>query len=267
MSRKVGERMGWGFRLAALLVVPASVLLTRREWEGGDAIPRSGGAVIVANHVSHADPLTFAHFVYGNGRLPRFLAKAELFEVRLVGPVLRSMGQIPVFRLTHDAALAFRAAVDAVRSGKIVIVYPEGTLTRQPDLWPMAGKTGAARIALTADVPVIPVAQWGAQEILYPYASRPSLWPRKRVLASAGTPVDLDDLRGRPLTPEVLNEATDRIMDAITALLEELREERAPAERFDPRKAGVRPIGNPHRDPQQDRPGRRRRRTTSRRSA
>lgn len=258
--------MGWGFRLAAVLVVPTSVLLTRREWEGGESIPRSGGAVIVANHVSHADPLTFAHFVYGHGRLPRFLAKAELFEVRFVGAVLRSTGQIPVFRLTRDAALAFRAAVDAVRSGKIVIVYPEGTLTRQPELWPMAGKSGAARIALTADVPVIPVAQWGAQEILHPYAARPSLLPRKTVRARAGTPVDLDDLRGRPLTPEVLTEATDRIMDAITALLEELRDERAPADRFDPRSAGVRPIGNPHRDPHQQRSGRLRRRTTSRRS-
>lgn len=266
MSRKVGERMGWGFRLAAFLVVPASVLMTRREWEGGKLIPPAGGAVVVANHVSHADPLTFAHFVYNNGRLPRFLAKAELFDVPVVGAMLRSMGQIPVLRLTSDAALAFRAAVDAVRSGKIVIVYPEGTLTRQPDLWPMSGKTGAARIALTADVPVIPVAQWGAQEILYPYVSRPSLWPRKTVRARAGAPVDLDDLRGRPLTPEVLTEATDRIMDAITALLEELRGERAPEDRFDPRAAGVRPIGNPHRDQHQERPGRRRRRTTIRRS-
>lgn len=266
MARKVGERMAWGFRLAAFLVVPASVLLTRREWRGGDRIPRRGGAVIAANHVSHADPLTFAHFVYAQGRLPRFLAKAELFEIRVIGAVLRSMGQIPVFRLTRDAALAFRAAVDAVGSGKIVIVYPEGTLTRQPELWPMSGKTGAARIALTADVPVIPVAQWGAQDILYPYASRPRLWPRAHVRALAGEPVDLDDLRGRPLTPEVLAEATDRIMDAITALLEELRGERAPVDRFDPRAAGVRPIGNPHRDPHQQRPGRRRRRTTIRRT-
>lgn len=266
MSRRVGERMGWGFRLAALVVVPVSLALTRRQWEGGDRIPRQGGAVIVANHVSHADPLTFAHFVYANGRLPRFLAKAELFDVPVIGAVLRSMGQIPVYRLTVDAALAFRAAVDAVRSGKIVIVYPEGTLTRQPDLWPMAGKTGAARIALTADVPAIPVAQWGAQEILYPYASRPSLWPPKTVRARAGDPVDLEDLRGRPLTPEVLAVATDRIMDAITALLEEVRGEQAPVDRYDPRRAGVRPIGNPHRDTHQDRPGRRRRRTTSRRN-
>ena len=221
MSRKVGEPMGWGFRLAALIVVPASVLLTRRGWENGEEIPRSGGAVVVANHVSHADPLTFAHFVYAQGRLPRFLAKAELFEVRLVGAVLRSMGQIPVFRLTADAALAFGAAVEAVRYGKIVIVYPEGTLTRQPDLWPMSGKTGAARIALAAGVPVIPVAQWGAQQILYPYASRPSLWPRKTVWHEPGTRSTSTTSGARPLTPEVLREATDRIMDAVTALLEQ----------------------------------------------
>jgi 1-acyl-sn-glycerol-3-phosphate acyltransferase len=133
-----------------------------------------------------------------------------------------------------------------VRRGRLVVVYPEGTLTRDPDLWPMVGKTGAARIALSAGVPVIPVAQWGAQDILYPYAKRPSLLPRKTIHANAGPPVDLDDLRGRPITPELLREATDRIMAAVTSLLEEVRGETAPAERFDPRAAGVRPTGNPH---------------------
>lgn len=249
MRRKVGEPMGWGFTLAALIIKPLAVALTRRRWEGREFIPRRGGAVIAANHVSHADPLTFAHFIYEQGRLPRFLAKAELFDVFFVRRVLRSMGQIPVYRLTQDASLAFSAAVEAVQQGKIVIVYPEGTLTRDPALWPMRGKTGAARIALSAGVPVIPVAQWGAQEILYPYSSRLRLWPRKTVMARAGQPVDLDDLRDRPLRPEVLQEATDRIMDDITGLLEELRGEPAPETRFDPRAAGVRQIGNPHRDP------------------
>jgi 1-acyl-sn-glycerol-3-phosphate acyltransferase len=222
------------------------LLFTRRTWIDGERIPSYGGAVVAANHTSHLDPLTFAHFIYDQGRLPRYLAKAALFDVFFVGTILRSTGQIPVHRLSADASLAFSSAVEAVERGRLVVVYPEGTLTRQPELWPMAGKTGAARIALSSGVPVIPVAQWGAHEILYPYARRPRLLPPKRIYAKAGAPVELDDLRDRPVTPEVLREATDRIMDAITSLLEEIRGEKAPAERFDPRRAGVRLTGNPN---------------------
>jgi 1-acyl-sn-glycerol-3-phosphate acyltransferase len=127
-----------------------------------------------------------------------------------------------------------------------VVIYPEGTITREPDLWPMTGKTGAARIALSAGVPVIPVAQWGPQDVLPPYAKKPRLLPRKLITVKAGPPVDLDDLRDRPLTPEVLAEATERIMDAVTRQLEDIRGAQAPAVRFDARTAGVREIGNPN---------------------
>jgi 1-acyl-sn-glycerol-3-phosphate acyltransferase len=246
--RKLRERPGWAFGLCIAILEPLLVTLTRRRWIDGEKIPAAGGCVLAANHISHVDPLTFAHYVYGHGRLVRFLAKAEVFDVPVVGRIVRSAKQIPVYRLTTDASHAFTAAVDAVRRGECVVVYPEGTITRQPELWPMKGKTGAARIALSSDVPVIPIAQWGAQDILAPYTKRPRLFPRKTVTARAGDPVALDDLRGRPLTPEVLGEATDRIMGAITALLEDIRGEQAPAERFDPRAAGVREIGNPHAD-------------------
>jgi 1-acyl-sn-glycerol-3-phosphate acyltransferase len=133
-----------------------------------------------------------------------------------------------------------------VQDGECVVVYPEGTITREPDLWPMTGRTGAARIALASGAPVIPIAQWGPNHILAPYAKRPRLLPRKTIHVTAGPPVDLDDLRSQPLTPEVLRAATDRIMDEVTRLLEEIRGEKAPAERFDPRVVGVREIGNPH---------------------
>jgi 1-acyl-sn-glycerol-3-phosphate acyltransferase len=244
--RRMRERRGWAFTFAVVVAKPVLLLFTRPTWTDGTKIPAEGGAVLVANHVSHVDPFTFAHLVHDHGRLPRFLAKAALFDVPGVGTILRSTGQIPVFRMTTDASRAFSAAVEAVRKGRIVVVYPEGTLTRQPDLWPMAGKTGAARIALSAGVPVVPVAQWGAQEILWPYAKRPRLLPPKRVYAKVGDPVYLDDLRGREVTPELLRAATERIMDAITALLEDIRGEKAPAERFDPRQAGIRVIGNPN---------------------
>lgn len=250
--RRMRERRGWPFALGVGILKPLLVTFTRHRWIDGEKIPAEGGAVVAANHVSHVDPVTFAHLVYDHGRLPRYLAKAELFDVPVVGSILGAMGQIPVQRLTVDASQAFSSAVTAVREGKVVIVYPEGTITRDPDLWPMTAKTGAARIALSAGVPVVPVAQWGAQEILWPYTKRPHLIPPRTVHAKVGDPVDLDDLRGRPITPALLTEATDRIMDAITALLEDVRGASAPPVRFDPRKAGVRQIGNPHPDEHHD---------------
>jgi 1-acyl-sn-glycerol-3-phosphate acyltransferase len=240
------ERRGWAWLLAIGIVKPLLLTFTRHRWIDGEKLPAEGGAVVAANHVSHLDPLTFAHVIHDHGRLPRYLAKAALFDVFFVGRILRATAQIPVYRMSADATRAFSAAVEAVGRGQLVVVYPEGTLTRQPDLWPMTGRTGAAHIGLVSGVPVIPVAQWGAQEILYPYASRPRLLPRKTVHAKVGDPVDLDDLRGKEITPAVLHEATERIMDAITALLEDIRGETAPPERFDPRRAGVRLTGNPH---------------------
>lgn len=243
--RRLQQRRGWAFGFCVLVAEPFLLLFTKRRWSGGEHIPAQGGCVIAANHVSHLDPFTCAHFVYAWGRIVRFLTKAEVFDLPLLGRIVRSAGQIPVYRLTTDASLSFTAAVEAVREGECVVVYPEGTITRQPDLWPMTGRTGAARIALSADVPVIPVAQWGVQEILAPYARRPRLLPRKTVWMSAGPPVDLSDLVDKTQTPEVLREATDRIMDDVTHLLEGIRGQQAPAERFDPRVAGVAEIGNP----------------------
>jgi 1-acyl-sn-glycerol-3-phosphate acyltransferase len=126
------------------------------------------------------------------------------------------------------------------------VVYPEGTITRDPRTWPMTGKTGAARIALETGCPVIPVGQWGAQELLAPYAKKPDLFPRKTVTMKVGDPIDLGELVEQEHTPAVVAAATERIMAAITALVAELRGEEAPAERFDPRTAGIAQIGNPN---------------------
>jgi 1-acyl-sn-glycerol-3-phosphate acyltransferase len=222
------------------------MLLTRRDWRGTEHIP-DGGAVVVVNHISHFDPLAFAHFLYDTGRLPRFLAKEAVFRVRFVGRVLRGARQIPVFRESGEAARAYSAAVEAVRAGELVAIYPEATITRDPGLWPMMGKTGAARVALETGAPVIPVAQWGPHELLAPYAKRPRLFPRRTMHVWAGPPVDLSDVAGRPIDAVLLREVTERFMAAITALLEEIRGETAPPVRFDPRGSGLPRTGNPHR--------------------
>ena len=245
--RKVRGRRGWAVNFAAATIKPTMRAVTARTWIDGEKIPATGGCIVVANHVSHLDPLLTAYFVYDHGRIPRYLAKSGLFRTRFVGQVLSSANQIPVERLSKDAVGAYAAAVQAVNDGECVVVYPEGTLTRDPDLWPMTGKSGAARIALATGAPVIPIGHWGVQDILYPYASRPHLFPRKHVTMKAGDPVRIDDLRAQPITARIVNETTDRIMSAITGIVAELRDEEPPVERFDPRKAGVQQTGNPNR--------------------
>lgn len=226
------RRLGFWLRLAVTILRPLMVVFTRRDWQGTEHLTGTGGIVVCPNHISYADPLAVAHYVYDNGRSPRFLAKSEIFGVPFVGRVLRGAGQIPVYRDSANAARAYSDALAAVERGECVIVYPESTITRDPGLWPMVGKTGAARIALATGAPVVPLAQWGAQNVLAPYGKKMRLFPLKTMHLRAGPPVDLSEFRDQALTPEVLRAATEKIMAALTAELETLRGEKAPDVRY-----------------------------------
>lgn len=219
-------------RLLNVLLGP----ITHRVWRGQQNLPQSGGIVVVANHISNVDPLVLAQYLSYSGRWPRYLAKASLFSIPVVGRALRAIGQIPVHRESGAARQAVRFADEAIEQGKAVVVYPEGTITLDPDLWPMQGRSGAVRIALKTGCPVIPVGQWGAQDIMWGKKIHfPHLLPRKTLSLVTGPPVPLDDLRAQPMTPQVLAEATDRVMDAITALVAELRQQPPPEQRYNPR--------------------------------
>ncbi|MEU7183597.1 MULTISPECIES: lysophospholipid acyltransferase family protein [Streptomyces] len=235
MSRR---RIGFWYRLAAVICKPPLLVLFKRDWQGMEHIPADGGFITAVNHNSYLDPLSYAHYQYNTGRVPRFLAKAGLFKGGFVGLMMRGTGQIPVYRETTDAAVAFRAAVAAIDKGECVAFYPEGTLTRDPEMWPMQGKTGAARVALLTKAPVIPVAQWGANDVMPPYAKEKKLrlFPRKTLRVKAGPPVDLSAFYGQEPTAEVLRAVTDTIMAAVTAQLAEVRGEPVPAEPYDHRK-------------------------------
>jgi 1-acyl-sn-glycerol-3-phosphate acyltransferase len=229
------QRLGFWYRVVAHFLRPILMVTPRRAWSGTEHLPPAGiGVVVAPNHISYADPLTLAHFLWDNGRAPRYLAKESVFRIPVLGKIITACGQIPVYRASRNAARAYRDAVSAVRAGECVGIYPEGTITKDPDLWPMIGKTGAARVALETGCPVIPIAQWGPQEILAPYSKRLRLLPPKTVHVVAGPAVDLTDLRGRPVTAEVLRAASGRIVDAITAQLAELRGELPPPTRYDP---------------------------------
>ncbi|MFB0618035.1 lysophospholipid acyltransferase family protein [Streptomyces sp. AGS-58] len=233
------RRIGFWYRFAAVLCKPPLVVLLKRDWRGMEHIPAEGGFITVVNHNSHVDPFAYAHYQYNTGRVPRFLAKSGLFRKGFVGAAMRGTGQIPVYRESTDALSAFRAAIAAVERGECVAFYPEGTLTRDPDGWPMTGKTGAARVALQTKCPVIPVAQWGANELLPPYARKPNLFPRKTHHVLAGPAVDLSRFYDREMTPDVLKEATEVIMAAVTRQLELIRGEKAPETPYDPRRERI----------------------------
>lgn len=242
--RPMQQKRGWAFSTVVGIVKPLLLTGTKRRWINGEKIPAEGGCVVVINHIPHIDPLTLGWFLYDHGRLVRYLAKQALFEVPVLKWIVKDAQQIPVARQSSDAAMAFEAACEAARAGECIGIYPEGTITKDPTGWPMRGKTGAARIALTTGVPVIPIGQWGAQEILPPYTAK--FRPGKTAAYKVGDPVDLSRWAGQPITNDVLHEATDAIMDAITALVADLRGETPPVERFDPRTAGVNEIGNPN---------------------
>lgn len=231
------------------LVAPGVAPWFDETWQGAEHVPADRGCVIAANHLSYSDPFVLGRFILrAVGRLPHFLGKAEVFAVPVLGSLLRRAGQIPVYRGSARASESFAAAVDAVEEGKVVCLLPEGTLTRDEAFWPMAGKTGAARIALTTGCPLVPVAMWGPQAVLPPGHERVgpiarALSRRHRVAVSAGPPLDLDDLRGRPLDAAVLAEATERLMAAITALLADLRGEQPPTDRLANPRVASRPSG------------------------
>lgn len=219
-------------------------LVAKLDWQGASNIPKSGPVIVCCNHISYFDPLIFAHFLYKNGRAPRFLGKASIFKVPVVGFVLRKAGQVPVERETKDAGAALVHAQAFLKSGHMLGVYPEGTLTRDVNYWPMVAKTGLARLAVITQAPVIPVAQWGAQEILPAYSKKFKFFPRTKVQVKAGAPLDFSKWYGKEADSEAMAEATAYAMSAITSILEELRGETRPEQIFDPRNSVLPRTGN-----------------------
>jgi len=242
-SYPLERRTFWPWRLIAAIVLPWLSWVAKVDWIHLERLPRRGPFVLAANHYSELDVLYMVELIWRIGRLPRFLAKASIWKIPVVGRIMTDSQQIKVEREGSGAG-SIRAAEQIIADGSAVVVYPEGTLTREPDLWPMRGKTGAARIALEAGVPVIPVAHWGIQGIMPRYGKIKLFGRRRPVSVLVGEPVDLDQWRGKPLDQKTLTEATEAIMAAITVLLEELRGEQAPAERYDPVKHGQSEHGN-----------------------
>jgi len=235
-GKRRSEKSAVWYTLAGL-VLPVMNMAAKYEIRDGHKLPKTGAFILAPNHYTEIDPIVMGIVMWKLNRMPRFLAKASLFKIPILGALMRASGQIPVERSGRGAD-PLAAARSLAERELGVIIYPEGTLTREPDMWPMRGKTGAVRMALQAGVPVIPAAHWGSQQLMARYGKKVSLFPRKHIVIKIGDPVDLSAYRGKPLDPATLTKATEDVMDAITRLLEDLRGEKAPETRWDPSKHG-----------------------------
>jgi 1-acyl-sn-glycerol-3-phosphate acyltransferase len=182
--------------------------------EGEERVPQRGPVILASNHVSYLDPLTLAWVADRRKRRLRFLAKAELFDKAVLGTLLRGVEQIPVQRGSTSAADALSGAVDALRRGECIAVFPEGTISL--DLEPMVGKSGTARLARESGVPVTPVGLWGTHRILFKGRKPNWQWGVAQT-AVIGEPVAVGP-------DEHVKDATDRIMAAIAACVARARE-------------------------------------------
>lgn len=208
------------------------MLMTRRDWQGQENLPDTG-MILAVNHISDLDPLHVAHMIYSSGRIPHFLAKKELFEAPVIGKPLTKLQQIPVDRAGRSID-ALNIAEKVLAQQGVIVIYPEGTVTKDPDLWPMVGRIGMVRLALSTGAPVIPVGQWGAHELLPKGEAMPKLFPRKTSSIRIGTVSDLDWLRKMEQPGQRdLVAATEQIMTEITNLMAPLRGETPPEQRFD----------------------------------
>jgi 1-acyl-sn-glycerol-3-phosphate acyltransferase len=233
------RRLGFWRRFAVVTVKPVLTGWTKRDWSGMEHIPAEGGVILAVNHVSEFDPLVVAHFVYDAGRWPQFLAKSSLFRIKVVGPLLRAVRQIPVYRGTADAVKSLEAAVAAVRAGEAVILYPEGTTPKSGELWPQRGKTGIARLYLQTGAPVVPIVSWGPEKVYDPRTRKIRFRPRSPVTVVAGPPLDLSKWDGAPPTPANLYAVTDVIMTVLRDMLAEIRGEAAPDQPSSARNGGA----------------------------
>ncbi len=215
-----GELLESTYLIAKGILKPFLHSWFRWNIEGIENVPRSGPAILAFNHISYLDPLATAYLVDKTKRVPRFLAKSELFQDKRIAWILKGAKQIEVKRGTMTAPMALDNGITALRKGEIVVVFPEGTITDDPDLKPLPAKTGAARLALGSGAPLIPCAVWGTQNI-WPKGYAKNWWPpRQDILVRVGEPMEIS---GDPRSTDDWRLVSERLTEAIEVLVASLR--------------------------------------------
>jgi 1-acyl-sn-glycerol-3-phosphate acyltransferase len=234
-----GSRFWRAVNHAIISAMHLTLLLTaRRRYRGLEHIPAEGGVLVVSNHVSLFDAFALPHAVRLSGRNPLGMGKIELFRIPVLGSWFAKIGHVSVDRAAPSPAAALEPAAEALRQGKVLCMYPEGTLNTTPELGLVSGRTGVARLALASRVPVVPVGQWGPQFALTPTGRVAALrlprvggWFRAGRLArrplcllSVGEPItfaELSAVAGTGAEPD-LRAVTDYLMTRIGALVAEV---------------------------------------------
>jgi 1-acyl-sn-glycerol-3-phosphate acyltransferase len=209
------------YRFAEAVLRPPIALWFNWRFEGLEHVPTEGPVLIACNHISYLDPLAHAYMLLKAGRRPRFLAKKELYGNALLRLALQGMRQIPVERGSGSSA-PVDAARDTLKTGEAVLIYPEGTITRNPDFTPMQGRTGVARLTLASDVPVLPIAVWGSQ-MVWQRKGLGSLKFGRPIWLKAGAPMDFSEFDDKLDEPKTLRVVTDMVMDELTRLVNDMR--------------------------------------------
>ena len=209
------------FQLASWILRPPIALWFNWRFEGLEHIPPDGPVLVACNHISYFDPLAHGHMLVKAGRRPRFLTKSELYGNSFLRRLLEGASQIRVERGSGSAA-PVAAAMAALKEQQAVMIYPESTITTNPDFTPMQGKTGIARLTLASEVPVLPIADWGSQRV-WQREGRGSLAFGRPVWLKAGAPMDFSEFEGKQDDSATLRKVTDAIMDELTRLVNDLR--------------------------------------------
>lgn len=240
-ARRAGPIIG----LAQLPLRPLLTLLSRPRWRGTENLPQSGPVIACGNHLSAFDPFGYGHLLQAGGIAPRFLAKDSLFRIPVLGRILRAARQIPVHRGTSRSRDALASAREALERGELIMLFPEGTYTRDRELWPMQARLGAARLALETGAPLLPIAAWGGRA-LWPVGSPlPRPRPGRRVQMLVGSPYTVSVHEGETVHQAAVR-VTEDLMGRIVALLAELRGQQPPTTLHDGRRDAHRPeVGRP----------------------
>ena len=209
------------FRIAEALGLPPFKLWFNWRFEGLDRIPERGPSLLAANHISYLDPVAHAYFLAERGRRARFLAKSELFDIPVFGAALRNAKQIPVRRDAGDRSPLERAE-RALEEGEAVVVYPEGTVTKDPEYLPMRARTGVVRLSIASGVPITPLAIWGAQHV-WQKSGPGSLTFGRPIWVKAGDPIDISAYGEQADDADVLRTLTDDVIEQLRALVIDLR--------------------------------------------
>jgi 1-acyl-sn-glycerol-3-phosphate acyltransferase len=205
--------------VARMLLLPFLKLFFRWRLIGVEKIPKRGPVIVACNHISYFDPLCHAYIIDRSGRKCRFFAKSELWKNPFLRFVLTRAHQIPVERGSGESG-PVEKAIEWIGKGELVVIYPESTITTNPDLTPMQGKTGVGRVALATGAPVVPIAVWGSHWVR-PKKRKAVQKFRRLITLKAGDAMTFEDLKD--VEPaEAAREATDRVVGELDRLVREL---------------------------------------------